>query len=75
MVGGMIHMYGWDRFYVSYRDFEHRGQNGTDARHRINRWRRAGMVAQFIGFAVGVLAIGLFAAANIANVTPPSVLK
>jgi len=22
MVGGMIHMLGWDRFYVSYRDYD-----------------------------------------------------
>ena len=75
MVGGMIHMHGWDRFYVSYRDYEHRDLSGECKRRQINRWRRAGMIAQFAGFAVGVLAVAIFAAANIANVVAPIVSK
>ena len=63
-------MHGWDRFYVSYRDFDHRGdKNGGKAkRKQIAAWRRPAMVMQFAGFAIGMLAIGLFSAMNIANV-------
>ena len=75
MVGGMIHMHGWDRFYISFRNFEHRGKSGKDKRRQINLWRRAGMIAQFVGFAVGVLAVAAFAAANLASVAPLAVPK
>lgn len=77
MVGGMLHMYGWDRFYVSYRDHDWKGQKerGKQTRASINRWRRVGMFLQFAGFAIGVMAIAFFAAGNIGNVTPPTVAK
>ena len=75
MVGGMIHMHGWDRFYISFRNFEHRGKSGKDKRRQINRWRRVGMIAQFVGFALGVLAVALFAAANLGNVVSSIVSK
>jgi hypothetical protein len=71
LVGGMIHMQGWDRFYISYRDYDWWDQDGKAARKRINKWRRAGMVLQYLGFAAGVVAIAIFAAVNIGNVTPP----
>ena len=75
IVGGMIHMHGWDRFYISFRDYEHRGESGKAKRRQINLWRRAGMIAQFVGFAFGVLAVAAFAAANFANVVPSVVPK
>jgi uncharacterized membrane protein (DUF441 family) len=71
IVGGMIHMQGWDRFYISYRDYDHHGLDGISARDGINFWRRAGMALQYAGFAIGVLAIGVFAALNLGNVSPP----
>jgi hypothetical protein len=71
MVGGMVHMQGWDRYYISYRDFDWHGKSGIDARKRINEWRRAGMILQYVGFAAGVIAIATFAAINIGNVAPP----
>lgn len=70
MVGGMVHMHGWDRFYLSYRDYDWRGEKVAGKVHRthINFWRNTGQFFQFACFALGVLAIGLFAAINITNV-------
>lgn len=75
MVGGMIHMFGWDRYYVSYRDFDWKGETEAGKRKRksINLWRRAGMFMQFTLFGVGVVAIALFAATNFGNVAVPPV--
>jgi hypothetical protein len=70
MIGGLLHMLGWDRFYTTYLDYDFRGQHtqGVSKRRTIKHWRRFGMIIQFIGFGVGVLAIGLFAALNLGNV-------
>lgn len=77
MVGGLVHLLGWDHFYKSYLDINWRRRNepdqaavkkaGEDARAAINIWRRAGMAAQFSGFVVGVAGVGVFAGANIEN--------
>ncbi len=67
-LGGMINMYGWERFYLSFRDYKDDVPKGKIARKRITAWRRAGAVAQFAGFGVGVLALAIFAAVNIDNV-------
>lgn len=75
MIGGMVHMHGWDRFYMTYRDFDHKFRNspppnggkaqGEKKREQINGWRRVGMCCQFLGFAVGVIGVAIFAAANV----------
>jgi hypothetical protein len=79
MVGGMFHMLGWDHYYKSYRDHDWKGRAdpaaaklaGKAARKKINAWRRFALLAQFLGFIVGVFGIGLFAAVNIDNVRKP----
>ncbi len=71
LVGGMIHMQGWDRFYISYRDFDWNGEDGKAARKKINCWRRFGMLLQYLGFAAGIIAIAIFSALNIGNVAHP----
>lgn len=74
IVGGMIHMQGWDRFYISYRDHDWRLEKpeGKAARSLINQWRRFGMLLQYLGFAAGIIAIAIFSALNIGNVAPPT---
>lgn len=77
MIGGMVHLLGWDHFYKSYVDVEWRRRQESDqeavkkdgkaARRTINAWRRLGMVMQFGGFVFGVAGVGLFAGANIEN--------
>jgi hypothetical protein len=75
MVGGMIHMYGWDRYYMTFRDYDHKHRDnsppndgrslGKRERGKINRWRRWAMGCQFGGFAIGVASVAVFAAANV----------
>ncbi|WP_298239765.1 hypothetical protein [uncultured Bradyrhizobium sp.] len=73
-IGAMGNLYGWERFYASYRDYKNNQADGERARHNITRLRRIAMTIQFGGFALGVLSIALFAAANLDNVkpTPPA---
>lgn len=67
-VGAMVNMYGWERFYASYRDHKADLEAGKQARKLITFWRRCGAVLQFAGFGVGVLAIAIFAALNLDKV-------
>jgi hypothetical protein len=69
-LGAMGNMYGWEQFYISYRDYKGDIPKGKKARKTITRWRRFSMFIQFAGFAVGVLALAIFAAANLDNVKP-----
>jgi hypothetical protein len=79
MIGGMFHMLGWDHYYKSYRDYDWKLRatpaeakaEGRAARKKINGWRRIALSFQFGGFIVGVIGVGLFAAANIDNVRKP----
>jgi hypothetical protein len=70
-LGGMVNMYGWERFYLSYRDHKADLAEGDRVRKRITAWRRFATVVQFGGFAAGVLAIGVFAALNFTHVRAP----
>lgn len=70
-IGAMGNMYGWERFFASYRDHRSDQTTGKIVRKRITRRRRIAMGFQFGGFAVGVLTIAIFAAANIDNVKLP----
>ena len=71
-VGAMVNMYGWERFYASYRDHKDDQEAGKRTRKSIKLWRRAGTILQFAGFGVGVLAIAAFAALNIDKVLATS---
>jgi hypothetical protein len=70
-IGAMGNMYGWERFFASYRDHRKNQEKGRCVRRGITRRRRIAMVLQFGGFAVGVLTIAVFAAANLDNVKLP----
>jgi hypothetical protein len=70
-LGAMGNMYGWEQFYISYRDYKADIPKGKQARKTITRLRRLSMLIQFAGFAVGVLALAIFAATNLDNVKPP----
>lgn len=70
VLGGCVNLYGWERFYLSYRDWDWKGkgEDGKQARAAITRWRRIGRLAQFLGFVVGVAGVGAFAIANVSNI-------
>ncbi len=67
MAGGMGNLYGWERFYLSYRDFDLKGDlaGGKKYRKTVTMLRRIAMVAQFSGFLFGAVLIGHFTAENI----------
>ncbi len=77
IVGGMVNMHGWDRFYLSYRDYDWRGKplEGKQMRGAITFRRSIGAFLQLTGFGAGVLVIALFAALNLVNVAAPTALK
>jgi hypothetical protein len=82
MIGGFVHLLGWDHYFKSYRDVDWRLRRWVGkprarkfakrVRRRINLWRRTGMVAQYAGCVVGVAGVGCFASANIDHAAPKS---
>jgi type IV secretory pathway VirB2 component (pilin) len=71
-LGAMGNMYGWERFYISYRDQKSNVGKGERIRKTITFWRRIAMAIQFAGFAVGVLGIAVFAAINLDHAKVPA---
>ena len=70
LIAGLATMYGWERFYISYRDFDWKGLHDAGKAHRrtVNGWRKLAFALQCIGFLVGVAGVATFAALNVANV-------
>jgi hypothetical protein len=70
---GMLHLLLWSHYYISYRDYDwlEKGDEGILQRKYITTFRRFVMFFQFLGFAVGVLGVAIFAAVNFQNVLPP----
>lgn len=68
MIGGFGNLYGWEKFYISYRDYKDNQQAGESARRCITCWRRIARGAQFLGFAVGITALAAFVVINRDNV-------
>ena len=60
VVGGVLELHGWERFYLSYRDTNWKGVDGDGVRRNITRWRRLGRFVQMAGFLAGVAAITAF---------------
>ena len=69
----MLHMLLWSHFYLSHRDYDWHDLPAEGKAHRkfITFWRRFVMFLQFLGFACGVMGIGLFAALNFQNAVHP----
>lgn len=67
MAGGIGNFYGWEKFYLSYRDYDlkERFAAGKKYRGRVTFWRRIARVLQFFGFLVGATLIGYFTSENI----------
>ncbi|MEL7642326.1 MAG: hypothetical protein AAGU21_22040 [Solidesulfovibrio sp.] len=67
LMSGIFHMLGWDRYYISFRDYDFHDLDGEKPRKSISKWRRTAMILQFSGFIIGVGCISFFAAFNIQN--------
>jgi hypothetical protein len=67
MAGGFVNLYGWEKYYLSYRDYDwdEKHQQGKEKRKEITLWRRIGRFFQFGGFLIGTFAIGLFTIHNL----------
>lgn len=68
IVAGLFHMLSWQKFYMTYRDFDHKLEQrgaGKTARKRIGTAQTIWAFLQYAGFITGVALVGLFAAANI----------
>ena len=67
IMGGIGNLYGWERFYLSYRDYDWKEEFKAGDRYRIivNRVRRVFRLSQILGLIAGALSIGFFASANI----------
>ena len=70
IMGGVGNMYGWENFYISYRDFDFKtkGVEGKAMRKRITFLRRVSMFFQFSGLSLGVMTIALYFALNMDKV-------
>ncbi len=62
MVGGLAHMLSWERFYISYRDYDFHGkwQDGKAVRKGINALRICAAWVQTGGFVIGLFLITYF---------------
>ena len=71
-LGGVGNMYGWERFYMTYRDYDLRDMKaeGKAARKPIQLLRRFCMMLQFAGLAAGVLSVALYFSQNIDKLKP-----
>jgi hypothetical protein len=58
-------LYGWNRYYISYRDYSKDRDKGKIARKRINFWRKIMMCVQLTGFFLGLAAIAGFCFVNL----------
>jgi hypothetical protein len=64
LLGGLGHLVGWDRYFITFRDFAHDPVKGKETRHTINCWRRWAMRLQLGSFALGVILITVFCVKN-----------
>ncbi|HYC58990.1 MAG TPA: hypothetical protein VEK79_05425 [Thermoanaerobaculia bacterium] len=64
LMGGLAQLSGWDRYYMTWRDYEWRDQSGQDARRTITAWRRFGLVVQIGFFITGLVLMAIFCALN-----------
>jgi hypothetical protein len=64
LMGGLGQLSGWDRYYMTWRDYEWRNQSGKAARRVITKWRRFALVMQIAFFITGLVLMAIFCALN-----------
>lgn len=74
IAGGLVNLHGWDRFFISYRDYDFASRKdvtkvgrGKPERKRITRYRRLATAGQWVGLFAGVLLIAIFTWLNFNN--------
>lgn len=64
LLGGLGHLAGWDRFYITYRDHKDDRVAGDAARAEITTLRRLAMIVQLLGFFIGLICIAAYCLLN-----------
>ncbi len=67
-IGGLLNLYGWEKFYISYRDYHRDYRCGKAYRKWITRGRRVAHIAQMLGLIVGISVLAAFVFVNRTNV-------
>lgn len=67
-IGGLLNLYGWEKFYISYRDYHRDYDLGKTYRKWLTCGRRAAHLAQMLGIVVGIAGLAIFVVVNRANV-------
>jgi hypothetical protein len=66
LMGGLGHMWAWDRYYISYRkDYQGKRDEGEARRKKADFYRRIAAFVQVSSFAAGLVLIILFYYLNI----------
>jgi len=75
LIGGILTMYCWELYYISYRDYDHKGRAvaGREYRDKVNKCRKAAFLVQCVGFLIGVAGVAMFAGVNVSNVDDESI--
>jgi len=72
IVAGIVTMYCWELFYISYRDKDWKGDGpaGKKLRRRITGFRRFFFTAEILGCLIGVVGVAFFSVVNLPNAAP-----
>lgn len=67
-IAGLLNLYGWEKFYISYRDYDDRYDAGQRYRKLVTGARRLAHFVQMAGMIVGIAALAWFVVVNRSNV-------
>lgn len=65
ILAGIVTLYCWELFYISYRD-----QNGKTLRNKITGFRRFFFGLEVLGCVVGVVGVAIFSVVNLPHAAP-----
>jgi H+/Cl- antiporter ClcA len=72
IIAGIVTMYCWELFYISYRDYDWKQQDnaGKALRKKITGLRRLAFVLEIAGCLIGVIGVAYFSVVNLPNAAP-----
>jgi zinc transporter ZupT len=72
IIAGIVTMYCWELFYISYRDKDWKGQGaeGKELRKKITGFRRLFFLLEIAGCVAGVIGVAYFSVVNLPNAAP-----
>ena len=72
IIAGIVTMYCWELFYISYRnkDWKGHGPAGKALRKRITGYRRFFFFCEIAGCLIGVVGVAYFSVVNLPNAAP-----